>query len=111
MIIHFPSFSLFFLFKEEEHDQSESDEDAEPTSIPFQDSKKNVLDRVRLALRQIEKDKQEVKKKRRQRDELFKEQKVFCSVFRRVAVITLKCRAGDLVDKRIILLSLSLAEI
>jgi len=53
----------------------ESNEDGEPESVTFKDSKKNVLDHVRFALRQIEQDKQQTKDKRRKRDAVFKEQK------------------------------------
>jgi len=59
--------------KEEERDTS--DEDEEPESVPFVDSKKSVLDRVRSAIKQIERDNEQVKASRRKKHALFTEQK------------------------------------
>jgi len=62
---------------EKELSQS-SDSDAEPEAVTFKDSRKNVLDRVRTAIRQLERDRQQVKAKRQKKDAVYKEQKVLC---------------------------------
>ena len=54
-----------------------SDSDAEPEAVTFTDSRKNVLDRVRTAIRQIERDRQQLKAKRQKKDAIYKEQKVW----------------------------------
>ena len=53
-----------------------SDSDAEPEAVTFEDSRKNVLDRVRTAIRQVERDRQQLKAKRQKKDTVYKEQKV-----------------------------------
>jgi len=55
---------------------SDTDSDAEPEAVAFVDSRKNVLDRVRSAIRQIERDRQQVRAKRQKKDTVYKEQKV-----------------------------------
>jgi len=55
---------------------SDADSDDEPESVAFTDSKKNVLERVRTAIRQIERDRQQQKAKRQKKDAVYKEQKV-----------------------------------
>jgi len=61
--------------KESSH-SSDTDSDAEPEAVTFQDSRKNVLDRVRTAIRQIESDRRQLKAKRQKKDVVYKEQKV-----------------------------------
>ena len=70
----------------EKESSSSSDSDAEPEAVTFTDSRKNVLDRVRTTIRQIERDRQQLKAKRQKKDTVYKEQKVlyllqieFCS--------------------------------
>lgn len=58
-----------------EKESSDADSDAEPEAITFVDSRKNVLDRVRTAIRQIERDRQQLKAKRQKKDTVYKEQK------------------------------------
>ena len=55
---------------------TDADSDAEPEAVTFVDSRKNVLDRVRTAIRQIEHDRQQLKAKRQKKDTVYKEQKV-----------------------------------
>ncbi len=57
-------------------DESDADSDGAPEDVGFADSKASVLQTVRDAVTQIEKDKQKTKHKRRQLDEKYKEQKV-----------------------------------
>jgi len=59
-----------------EKESSDADSDAEPEAVTFVDSRKNVLDRVRTAIRQIERDRQQLKAKRHKKDTVYKEQKV-----------------------------------
>jgi len=59
---------------------SDTDSDAEPEAVAFVDSRKNVLDRVRSAIRQIERDRQQVRAKRQKKDTVYKEQKVHVSL-------------------------------
>jgi len=60
----------------EKESSHSSDSDAEPEAVKFSDSRKNVLDRVRTAIRQIERDHQQLKAKRQKKDTVYKEQKV-----------------------------------
>jgi len=62
---------------EEKQSSHSSDSDAEPEAVTFVDSRKSVLDRVRTAIRQIERDRQQLKAKRQQKDNVYKEQKVW----------------------------------
>ena len=62
-----------------EKESSDADSDAEPEAVKFVDSRKNVLDRVRTAIRQIERDRQQLKTKRQKKDAVCKEQKVWHS--------------------------------
>lgn len=58
-----------------EKESSDTDSDAEPEAVTFVDSRKNVLDRFRTAIRQIERDRQQLKAKRQKKDTAYKEQK------------------------------------
>lgn len=58
-----------------EEESTDADSDAEPEAVTFVDSRKNVLDRVRTAIRQIERDRQQLKAKRQKKDTVYKEQK------------------------------------
>jgi hypothetical protein len=69
---------IFNYLKGDFDDSVESNDDAEPEAVTFKESKKNILDHVRFALRRIERDKQQTKEKRRKRDTVFKQQKVIC---------------------------------
>jgi len=60
----------------EKESSHSSDSEAEPEAVTFKDSRKNVLDRVRTAIRQIERDRQQLKAKRQKKDMMYKEQKV-----------------------------------
>jgi len=62
-----------------EQESSDADSDAEPEAVKFVDSRKNVLDRVRTAIRQIERDRQQLRLKRQKKDTVYKEQKVRCA--------------------------------
>jgi len=55
---------------------SDTDSNAEPENVKFIDSRKNVLDRVRTAICQIERDRRQLKAKRQKKDLVYKEQKV-----------------------------------
>jgi len=61
----------------EEKSSDNSDSDAEPDAVTFSDSRRNVLDRVRTAIRQIERGRQQLKAKRQMKDSVYKEQKVW----------------------------------
>lgn len=67
-----PALSDDAVEKESSHS---SDSDAEPEAVKFSDSRKNVLDRVRTAIRQLERDRQQLKAKRQKKDTVYKEQK------------------------------------
>jgi len=66
---------IIFNAVEKESSRS-SDSEAGPEAVMFKDSRKNVLDRVRTAIRQIERDRQQLKAKRQKKDTVYKQQKV-----------------------------------
>ncbi len=56
--------------------ESDSDSDDAPDDVAFSDSKVSVLQKVKDAVNQIEKDKQKLKQQRKQKEEKYKQQKV-----------------------------------
>lgn len=73
-------FSMCFWYEDAAGRTAEDDEDegdSAPEEVTFKDGKKSMLDQVRVAIKQIEQEKQKKKDQRRKRDLTFKDQKVF----------------------------------